>query len=586
VTWGHADVLLGLWGIPVLALLLVLFVRRRTALVRKLGVLVAPEDAARIATAHTARAALQVVGVTCVVLAIAMPRWGFRWQELHRSGLELVIVLDVSHSMDAQDVSPSRLERAKRKIVDLSGMLTGDKVGLVQFAGGAFPRMPLTLDYSALRDLTADTTTSTLTAPGSDIGSAIEVATELLSDRGQADRAIVLLSDGEDLAGNARAAADKAAAAGIHLYAIGFGTAEGAPVPQEGGGFKKDASGERVISRLDDDLLKDVAARGSGAYVQSTAGPADVQGIFEDEIKGKLQSADTGVRREKVWDERFQWPLAVGLLCFLLAEIAEWFVREPRRRSASVVVAALALLFPATVRADLPPDVQALLAEQVEHPNDLDLAERVGEALYRAGEYDRARRVLDEVAERSQSKEQQVRAKYNAALSAYKNGHLVEAIDGWKSVLGEEKGHASSTQNLDAAQKELQARLQEQPPPEQQQQEQEQQEQQEQEQQEQQEQQQQQQEQQQQEQGEPQQQSGQEQQGQSEQEPEGTTGERGEIEPADGAAETVEGSGSGSGQPLTEQELSEAEAKHFLDSLEEGTPRVPLRGRDNAGKDW
>jgi Ca-activated chloride channel family protein len=462
VTWGHPTVLLGLWGIPVLALLLVLFVRRRKALVRKLGLLVSPEDAARTAKAHTARAALQIVGVTCIVLAMAMPRWGFRWQELHRSGLEIVVVLDVSNSMDAQDVSPSRLERAKRKIVDLSEMMTGDKVGLVQFAGGAFPRMPLTLDYSALRDLTADTTTSTLAAPGSDLGAAIDVAADLLSQPGQADRAILLLTDGEDLAGKAKAAADKAAEAGIHIYAIGFGTTEGAPVPNEGGGFKKDPSGERVISRLDADLLEDVASRGSGAYVQSTAGPADVQGIFEDEIKGKLQSAETGVRREKVWDERFQWPLAVGLLCFLLAEIAERFVRDPRRRSAALAAAALVLLIPTNVRADLPPDVQALVQQQIEHPNDLDLAERLGEALYRAGEYDRARQVLDDVAARSKSADQKTRAEYNSALSAYKNGHLTDAIDGWKSALETQKDHPESTQNLAAAQKELQARLQKQ----------------------------------------------------------------------------------------------------------------------------
>jgi Ca-activated chloride channel family protein len=349
-------------------------------------------------------------------------------------------------------------------------------------------------------------------------------------------------------------------------------------VPQEGGGFKRDPSGEQVISRLDADLLRDVASRGSGAYVQSTAGPADVRGIFVDEIKGKLQSADTGVRREKVWDERFQWPLAVGLLCFLLAEFAERFVRE-RRRSSLAVAAASVLFFPASVRADLPPDVQALVAQQIEQPNDLDLAERVGEALYRAGEYDRARQVLEDVAARTKSTEQKTRAEYNAALSAYKNGHLTEAIDGWKSVLGTQKDHPSSTQNLAAAEKELQARIQKQDQqPQQQQQDQEEQRQQEQ----QQEQQQQDQSQQQQQ----QQQQSAELQEQSEQELQGTTGERGEIEPADGEPEMVEGAGSGSGQPMTEQELSEAEAKRFLDSLEEGTPRVPMPGRDNTGRDW
>jgi Ca-activated chloride channel family protein len=138
VTWGHPNVLLGLWGIPVLALLMLLFGRRRKALVRKLGLLVSPEEAARTATAHTARAALQVVGVTCIVLAMAMPRWGFAGRSSTAPVWSSSWCSTCRTRWMPQDVSPSRLERAKRKIVDLSEMMTGDKVGLVQFAGGAF----------------------------------------------------------------------------------------------------------------------------------------------------------------------------------------------------------------------------------------------------------------------------------------------------------------------------------------------------------------------------------------------------------------------------------------------------------------
>jgi Ca-activated chloride channel homolog len=593
VSWGNAGILYLLWGLPVVVILLAFLGRRRRTLVARLGVLVSPDERRRTALRHRFRAILHVLALVLVVFALAQPRWGFRWQDLHREGLELVVVLDVSSSMDAQDVSPSRLERAKRKIFDLSELLTGDKVGMVLFAGGAFPRMPLTLDYTALRDLAADTSSQTLVAQGSDLGAALDVARSLLAGEGQADKAILVLSDGEDQIGKAREAADRAAAEGIHLYAIGVGTVEGAPVPQAGGGFKKDSSGERVLSRLDEKVLQEIAARGSGAYVQSTAGPADIQGIFRDEIKGKLQSAETGVRREKIWDERFQWPLALAFASFVWAESIERFLfrRRPRKGSSplgilALLVATLSIL-PRAGRAELPPEVQRLLQEQVRDPDDLDLAERVGEALYQAGEYDRAREVLADVAERATEPEQRTRARYNAGLSAYRSGHLTEAIEDWDGALQSKADHEPSRQNLTAAQKELAARLQEEQQDQQKSDSQSQEDNSEPQEQEASQDQESESEQQQKDPGQEQDQQNADDgtnEAEAESEPEGKPGDRGDVEPRDGTKDTGQGDGSG-GVP-TEEDLSKDEAKRFLNGLEEGNPRVPVSQRQGGGRDW
>ena len=190
-----------------------------------------PLVAHQVGANSRSRARRRLVGLTALValvlLALAQPQWGFRWSELKQDGTNLVVVLDTSLSMDSEDVSPSRMERAHREILDLTDLLRGDRVGLVLFSGGAYVRMPLSLDYQAFRTMVRRSSTSTLKSQGSDLGAAIRMAVEVVGPADGADRAIIVVSDGEDQVGNAVAAAEEAAEQGVHLFAIGVGPSTG-----------------------------------------------------------------------------------------------------------------------------------------------------------------------------------------------------------------------------------------------------------------------------------------------------------------------------------------------------------------------
>lgn len=598
MSWAAPELLLLLWAAPLLLLGLWLALRARRRVLGRLGPLVDQLSSEGSGRLHRRRLLLLLGALVLGVVALAGPRWGYRWEELKREGLAVVVVLDVSSSMAATDVSPSRMERARRKVLDLADMLAGDRVGLVLFAGGAYPRMPLTLDYDALRTIARDSDTTTITAQGSDIGAAIDAAVRLLGGKeGEADQAILLISDGEDQVGDAVAAAERAAASGVHIYALGVGTPDGAPIPLAEGGFKKDRSGGVVLSRLDEDTLKAVARAGSGAYARASAGAGDLRLLYEDEIRGKLQTAEQGARREKIWDERYQWPLAVALL---LGVVGVSLRPGPiRLRGGGAALLLLPWLFLAPVMA-ADPEVDRLMAEHVERPDDLALAERLGGALYKSGDYAAAEEVFDSVAARSPDPAQRARARYNSGLSAYKGGRLTEAVEDWQGVLEQAPEHAPAKQNLEAARKELAARLQRQPPQQQPQDQQgdpgdqgEQQDQQPQEQQD----------------------SGQQPEEQGQQEPRsesepradqgqqpqretpesdgtrepGEPGEPGEADtapPEEGTAEGAGDTGEAEGEPTRPGSISAGEADRLLEGVEEGDPRVVVSPRGRGGNDW
>ncbi|MCB9781036.1 MAG: VWA domain-containing protein [Alphaproteobacteria bacterium] len=647
-SWGRPQALIWLWGLAPLALFALWALRSRRRALDRLA-LAGVHVASRALGVARGRVGLSLVGLALCLLALAQPRYGYQWRELQQEGRALVVILDVSRSMDAQDVSPSRMERARRELIDLAERLRGDKIGLVLAAGGAYPRMPLTLDYDAFVQIVRDSDSGTLRAQGSDLGRAIEVAQKTLGPAGEADRAILIVSDGEDHVGKARAAAQAAADDGVRIYALGVGTTEGAPIPEptlpggRGGGFKKDAGGSVVLTRLDRDLLADLARIGGGGYADSVAGTSDTQALYTDGILGALQAAVQGTRREKVWTERYQWPLGLGLLLLAIAA----GLRPPRaRRAAPVAAVALLLLLPLSGRAADPPAtpqarVDALLAEQADHPGDLDIAERLGEALFRAGDYNRALDVLTAVAEQSDDPAQQARARYNAGHAAYQGGRLIEAADAWNQAAQLDPEDQDAAANAQAVQEEIARRLQQQPPEqdpsgeqqdgEQQDGEQQDGEQQDGEQQDGQQQDGQQQdgEQQDGEQQDGQQQDGQQQDGEQQdgqqqdgqQQPPESDGSReaqpGEDDPAQGepgqaepptAAQAGEGQDSGAaqqgeiqaageqgdtgGEPGDAAEasrpgsVSEQEADRMFDSAEEGSPRVVLDPASQGGKDW
>lgn len=463
ISWGRPDALQLLWLLPVLALFSMWAWRRRRTLLARLGPLAPLRTSRGALRVHGNRLVLWLMGLTLGVVALAQPRWGYRYKELKREGLDIVVVLDVSQSMAATDVSPDRMERARREVLDLTDLLAGDRVGLVIFAGGAYARTPLTLDYGVVRHQVRDSTYDTLLAQGSDIGAALSMAGELLGPQGTADRAVLLITDGEDHVGEARAVAETLAADGVHVYTIGVGTEDGAPIPdsRSGGGFKKDGAGKMVLSRLDTELLQDLARIGKGAYVRSGGSNRDVAAIYNGEIRGKLQGAEQGVRRERIWDERFVWPLGLSLLCFAAAAL----VRPGPLRlpgAALVLWVAVSLAMPQSAAAQS--TASQLAEQQARSPDDLDLAERLGLALLAEGQPRRAHEVLSSVADRTLDPDQRTRARYNAGHAAYRAGQLTRAAEDWQRVVESSDNHDGANQNLGLVQQEIARRLQQQPP--------------------------------------------------------------------------------------------------------------------------
>jgi Ca-activated chloride channel family protein len=276
------------------------------------------------------KAAMIVATVMFAVLALARPRWGFEWHEVKHRGVDVFVLLDVSKSMLTEDVRPNRLTQAKYAVQDLLEKLRGDRVGLVAFAGTAFVQCPLTVDYEAFRLTLKDAEPRIIPRGGTVIDAAIRTALKGFEAGEGRDRAIVLITDGEETEGNALVAADQAAKAGVKIYAIGVGTAEGEliPVREEGKpmDFLKDREGQVVKSRLDEELLKQLALKTGGIYVRSAAGDFGLDAIYDKGI-AQLQRKEYETKLQKRYFERFQWPL--GLALALL--VVETFVTDRKR---------------------------------------------------------------------------------------------------------------------------------------------------------------------------------------------------------------------------------------------------------------
>jgi Ca-activated chloride channel family protein len=316
----------GLLAVPLLAAVLAIGVRRnRAALERFVGRslvdTLAPGASWR---RHAARVILRALALAMLLLALAGPRFGSQLVKVEREGIDLVIALDVSLSMLAEDVAPNRLERAKREIVDLVDGLQGDRVGLVVFAGEAMALCPLTVDYDAALMLARSVDVFSVSEPGSALGDAIEVATAMFEGSQGGDKVIILITDGENQTGDPEAAARLAAEKGIRVFAIGLGNPKGELIPERGPdgtvvGYKKDARGETVLSRLDEATLQRVAQASGGQYLPATSEGLEIQAVY-DAIAGMQRKLIKGefVERRK---ERFMVPLAAALFFLLLDAI-------------------------------------------------------------------------------------------------------------------------------------------------------------------------------------------------------------------------------------------------------------------------
>lgn len=269
-------------------------------------------------------------GLSFVLVALSGPQFGTRLEEVRSEGIDLVVAVDVSNSMDCEDLKPSRMEAARRAMAQLIDRLRGDRLGIVVFAGDAFVQLPITSDRSAAKLFLSTVNTNSVGTQGTAIGAAIELAQQSFDVESPGSKAIIVITDGENHEDDAEGAARAAALAGIVVHTVGMGTPEGGPLPVRRNGqlagFRKDEQGNTVVSRLNETMLQRIAAEGKGSYVRATTGSNGIQQLVED-----LRSLDATGKESYVFtahEDRFQYPLALGILMILLSlamgERAHW----------------------------------------------------------------------------------------------------------------------------------------------------------------------------------------------------------------------------------------------------------------------
>ncbi len=274
-------------------------------------------------------------GLAFVIVALTQPRFGTKTEIVRRTGLDIVIAIDTSSSMLAEDVKPSRIDQAKYEIQRLIDNLQGDRVALLAFAGKSFVQCPLTTDYPAAKTLLETIASGIIPVPGTDIGEALEGSMELLergSSAGSESQLIILFTDGENLAGDPLDVAEQAARKNIRIFTIGIGTANGEiiPIRNDRGqleDYKRDKEGNVVKTALDEKTLGEIADATNGSYLRTVNGEVDIQAVI-DEL-GAMQKSDIHERKISRLKERYQIPLGAGIF-FLLTML---LVGERRKSS-------------------------------------------------------------------------------------------------------------------------------------------------------------------------------------------------------------------------------------------------------------
>ena len=267
-----------------------------------------------------------------LIVALINPQLGSKMAEAKIKGIDIMICLDVSNSMKANDLKPDRLTRARRSIEKLLERLHGDRIGIVVFAGQAFVQLPITNDYGAGKLFLSGIDTDVVPVQGTAIGSAIELALESFDFESPAQKTIIVITDGENHEDNAVDAAKKAAEQGVKVFTIGMGSTKGTPIPEFRGnqrtGFKKDREGNVVVSKLNESMLKQIAQAGDGAYIKASNAEVGLNSLL-DELN-TIEKTEMGAVAYSEYEDRFQIFLALGIFCLII----EYLIRERKGKLA------------------------------------------------------------------------------------------------------------------------------------------------------------------------------------------------------------------------------------------------------------
>ena len=455
-------------GLVAVTLLLVLLVRSERLRSRAIAVLQGARIVGRTASPgrRWLRVGLSALAVAMAFVALARPQRGLRWETVDRKGTDLLLVVDTSKSMDADDVKPTRLERSKRAIRDLVDRFPGDRMGLVAFAGDAFVQSPMTLDHGALLESLDALDTSTIARGGTNIGRGIDVATDALATEPGHQKIMVLLTDGEDLEGEGLAEAKHAAEAGITIDTIGVGTTAGELVPARDAngatvGLTRDEAGNPVRSHLDEPGLQAIAAAAHGTYRPLGADGRGLDRLYDEALAG-LSQAQASSRTRRVYAEWFAVPLSLSLF-FLVVEAMlgrRWRGLPAVTRKSQAAVRAMAagaaalllLAIPTSAHASATAAAKAYAAghfdeaakdfeaESAHNPKDARLAFNAGDAGYRAGHYEAAAAAFKRALGSADPHLQQ-RVLYNQGDVLYRLGEAkkpeerAETIAQWKGAV-------------------------------------------------------------------------------------------------------------------------------------------------------
>lgn len=463
--------------VPLVAAVLAVAARRQRAVLRRVfrGAVADQVVPRSVRRRRTARDVLLLVALAAGIVALAGPRFDKRVQLVEARGVDLVLVVDLSRSMDAADVAPSRLEQVRREIYDLIQILEGDRVGVVTFAGGAYPRMPLTQDHEALRMIVSEMSTRDFQAQGSALDEALRIGTELLGrdTASPAGRAMLVFSDGEiHEPGLALEQAAAAREAGVRVFTMAVG-AEAAPIPLGNGSWQQDRQGRRVLTTPNEGFLLELAQAGGGAFARSGPSDADVRGLYQDGVRRLLDAGVRGVRPRVRWRAAWWWPLSLAVGAGL---IAAW-LGEGRRTWGIAAAALLAVHLaaaPSAWAASLPEadaayragrydEAARMLTEVAQaRPEDPTLWERLGAARYRAGDAEGAARAWEQQALLEGRRRQETL--FNLGNAHARAGRYQTAVERYDEVLAL-GDHPGAAQNRAVVQGELERRRAEQPPP-------------------------------------------------------------------------------------------------------------------------
>lgn len=332
IRFAHPEYLYALFVLPLLAALfwLVWWWGRRT--LRRYGrtdtLLSMVHGRSRVK--YWLRAGVWLLAVAALIVAWANPRIGTKYEEVTRSGIDLIVALDVSNSMLAQDITPSRIVMAKRELTSLIGNLKGDRIGIIVFSGDAYTQLPLTSDYSAATMLTDVIDVGSAPKPGTAIGSAIALARESFKNDEGRYKAMVIITDGENHEDDPIAEAKESADAGVVIHTIGMGSPEGAPIPVmrngQVSGFKSDESGQTVLTRLDESALVQIASTTGGSFTRAANGRDNLAAVF-DGIE-RMEKKEFGTRQFTDFEDRFQYLIALAIVLFIF----ELLISETRNR--------------------------------------------------------------------------------------------------------------------------------------------------------------------------------------------------------------------------------------------------------------